>query len=100
MENDPIIIPVLGTRFSNFNQGFYSYEGDLLYLKKEQHEIRAYSFAKGGNAGKGVYSKLDNHFSEDFDLGLLEPEDPYDFLRKKMNILFNFINTYGKKDKK
>jgi hypothetical protein len=94
-EKNPVIVPELGVRFDSFTQGFYSHLGDFLYLVKHKDKIVAHSPVKWGTLGRTIYSH-EKGFREDFDVSYLEPENPDQFLQKRMNTLMDFINTYKK----
>ena len=87
--------------FENFQEGFYSYEGELVYIVKQPHNLLmkfpGSSIATDGTilGGQIIYADY-NEKKANVDLNLLESVEPYDFLIKKHKSLVEFIKSIEK----
>ncbi len=85
--------------FEKFEEGFYNYSGELVYITKEPDSLVMKTPGSPTNlegkilGGEIIYFSFKG-FREDFNPELLKPVDPYDFLKQKTSSLIDFIRFY------
>ena len=86
--------------FKNFQEGFYNYSGELVYVVKEPKNLVMKTPGSPTNLEGEITGGKIIYFSggplTDFHFDFLKSVNPYDFLKQKTSSLIDFIKFYQK----
>jgi len=91
--------------FENFEEGYYKYKGELIYIAKEPNQLilKDLNVAKTDDGatigGEILYGDFERD-KEKINFNLLIKTDPLDYLKKKNIQIIDFIQGIEKEKKK